>query len=234
MKRTTTNKLNMYQSVFSVMSDFQSVWGAVPAFVSSVANFNSKLDLLRIRLTEQSSTTTGVSAEKDLRLTDLKERMLVIHRGLFLYGDSTGNILLRERNRKTKTSLEKLNIAKLAIGCNELKGDLELYSQYLSDYGISSDLIAEILPMLTSIDELNNSARKAILKRKSVTQSIAELERALDKILRNEMDNLILVFKKNQPSFFGAFRNARVIVDYGHHGGGSGAPEERDDGRVDV
>jgi len=229
MRRTTTNKLNMYQSVFSVMDDFQSVWQSVPAFVSAYANFNSKLELLRVRLTEHSSTIVGVSVEKGLRLADLRERMLVTHRSLFLYGQAAGNVLLRERNRKTKSGLDKLNIAKLAVCCNELKNDLVLYGAQLSDYGITAEMIAELLPMLSGIDDLNNSPRKAILKRKSTTQSISELERALDEILRTEMDNLILVFKKNQPEFFRAFRDARIVIDYGHHSGGGSA--ERDDGQ---
>ncbi len=58
MKKTTTNKLNMYQSVAEVLSDNQNIWQGVPAFASAVAHFSTKLDLLRIRLAEQSKLPT--------------------------------------------------------------------------------------------------------------------------------------------------------------------------------
>ena len=218
----------MYQSVFSVMDDFQSVWQSVPAFVSAVSNFGSKFELLKIRLTEQSSTTMGISAEKKEKINDLRERILVMQKALLLLGHDSGNIPLQERNRKSKSSLMELNISKLAVRCAELKNDLDSHGPALSQYGITQEDISEIMPLLVGIDELNNSTRKAILKRKGITESISDLEKALDKLLRFEMDSLIMVFKKNQPAFFKAFRNARVVIDYGHHD--SGSPQERDDG----
>ena len=229
MKRTTTNKLNMYLSVASVMSEFQSAWQPVPAFASAASRFSLNLDLLRAKLTEQSGATTGVRTEKRVKTNDLLERMLIIHKALMLYGNGSGNVLLEERNRETMTHLKMLTIPKLAVRCAELKGDLEFYGLHLADYGITSEMIDEILPMLNGIDQLNSSTRTAILKRKGITKAIEELERLLDKVLRFEMDALILPFKKNEPAFFNAFRGARVVVDYGHHGGRS---PERDDGQV--
>lgn len=229
MKRTTTNKLNMYQSVHAVLSQYQTVWQGIPAFAGAVSNFESQFELLQTSLVEQSSATTGVSTDKNLRIEELRERILLVQRTLFLLGREQGDTLLQERNRKTKSSLTTMSFGKLAVRCKEVKVDIDAHGSELINYGITPDFIEELNSQLLGIDELNNSVRLAILKRKNATESINDLELAIDKLLRVEMDGLILLFK-NTP-FFKAFRHARAVVDYGSHGGNGS--KERDDGTIE-
>lgn len=228
MKKSTAMKLNMYLNVHSVLDKHQTAWESVPAFAGSVANFNSKLDLLQIRLVEQDSATHGVAAKKEYRLSDLRERMLTVHKALSLLGKAIGNWALEERNKTNKTALERLNINKLTIHCDELKLDLNAFSPQLSAYGITSEMIDQLIPMLDSIDEWNISTRQAIMDRKSITTSIKNVEQSLDALLHDEMDSILLAFKINQPEFFAAFRNARKVIKYGSKGKPGGAPEPDD------
>jgi hypothetical protein len=98
MKKTTGNKLNMYGSVLSVFNDHQSIWQSIPAFVNAKTSFETKLNQLRVRVSEQLDAVTGVSMEKKLRTEDLRNRMLLVHHALFLFGRATKNTILRERN----------------------------------------------------------------------------------------------------------------------------------------
>ena len=229
MRKSTTNKLNMYQTVAEVLSDSNGIWQGVPAFASAAASFNSKLDLLRARIAEQLSTTTGVSDEKRLKLDKLRKQITLMQSALMLHGRATENVPLEKRNAKSKTFLHGLSIAKLAARCTELKLDLETYGSELGVYGISDQAIADFIPSLITINEVNNSAHKAIVKRKNATQAIKELERAIDAIVRIEFDKLILLFETTQPDFFTHYQNARVISDLGS-GHTPGAPVEPDDG----
>jgi len=228
MKKSTANKLNMYLNVNAVLNNYQSTWEPVPVFVASVSNFSTKLSLLQERLIQQDSATKGVSANKNFRITDLRERMMVMHKALKLYGKATGNWALAERNNWSRTGLIRLNISKLTVHCGELKQDLDAFGPQLMPYGISSDMILEITPMLETINEVNISTRQAILGRKSVTQSISDLQRSIDNLLQEELDELLLVFKTTQAAFFEAFRNARIIIRYNKKGKVGGAPEPDD------
>jgi hypothetical protein len=216
MKRSTTNRLNMYESVHSVLNDYQSSWQGIPAFVSAVNTFETKLNLLRMRVMEQSSITTGVSMDKKLRINDLRDRMLVVQHALFLLGRASGDILLRERNHTSKTALLEMNLAGFAARCAELKLDLGTYGPQLAEYGITLESIDELIPLLQGIDEVNNSTRKAIIRRKNATQSIRELELELNELLRIELDRLILLFRHSEPGFFQSFRSARITIHYGN------------------
>ncbi|MGV3612240.1 MAG: hypothetical protein ACO1N0_14870 [Fluviicola sp.] len=226
MKKSTRNKLNMYGSVLSVLNDHQPSWQAVSAFVNAKTAFETKLNQLRVRVTEQLGATTGVALEKKLRITDLRKRVLIVQHALFLLGRASGDVLLQERNSQTKTELERMALNELAARCAELKQDLDSYATQLAEYGITPQSIAELIPLLQGIDELNNSTRKAIIKRKGITQAIKDLEHELDELLRVELDRLILVFKQTDPAFYHAYESARIIIDYGSSKGSRGNEPE--------
>jgi hypothetical protein len=218
MKRSTANKLNMYESVHAVLTDHQSSWQSIPAFVNAVNTFETKLALLRAGIAEQLSATTGVSLEKKLRTEDLRSRMLIMQNALFLLGRSSGDTLLQERNHSSKTDVIRMTLNEFAARCTELKGDLETHGTQLPEYGVSQQAMDELIPLLSGIDELNNSSRKAIIKRKSITKTIEDLEQELNELLRVELDRLIGVFKESEPQFYHLFESARITINYG--GGG--------------
>lgn len=226
MKRSTANKLNMYESVHAVLTDHQSSWQNVPAFVSAVNTFETKLNLLRTRAAEQVSATTGVSQEKKMRTEDLRERMLIAQNALFLLGRAIGDVPLRERNHASKTDLFKMTLNEFAVRCSELKGDLDSHASQLAEYGINQQAIDELTPLLLGIDELNNSVRKAIIKRKGITKSIEDLEQEINELLRVELDRLILVFKESEPALVHSYNSARITINYG---GGRGSRNDLED-----
>nr|WP_294858589.1 hypothetical protein [uncultured Fluviicola sp.] len=218
MKKTTGNKLNMYGSVLSVLNDNQLIWQAVPAFADAKTSFETQLNRLRVRVTEQLGAVTGISAEKKLRTEDLRSRMLIVQHALFLLGRASGNVQLQERNHATKTSLAETTLNEFAAHCSALKADLDTYGPQLAAYGITQQAIDELIPLLQGIDELNNSVRKAVIKRKGITQAIKELEHELDELLRVELDRLVLVLKQTNPEFYHAYESARITIDYGVRG----------------
>lgn len=220
MKKSTANKLSMYESVHQVLNDHQSSWQNIPAFAASVTSFETKLNLLRARLVEHSNATTGVSLEKKHRTADLHKRILPIQHALFLIGRTTGDIPLRERNDHSKTDLIKLKLNEFAARCSELKNDIQTYETQLAEYGVTQQAMDELVPLLLGIDELNNSSRKAIIKRKNLTKEIADLEQELNELLRVELDRLILLFEETVPAFFHTYNSARITIDYG---GGKGS-----------
>lgn len=219
MKKSTRNKLNMYGSVLSVLNDYQPAWQSVSAFANAKTAFETKLNQLRVRVTEQLGATTGVTLEKKLLTADLRKRILLVQSALFLLGRASGDVVLRERNSQTKTELERLALSELAARCAELKQDIDSHATQLAEYGVTQQAMDELLPMLQGIDELNNSVRKAIIKRKSITQEIADLEQELNELLRVELDRLILLFEKSVPEFYHTYNSARITINYG---GGKG------------
>lgn len=227
MKKRTTNKLVMFQSVRTVLNDYQSEWQGLPVFVQVVSELDSKTTSLRSLLTQQMSLTTGVTESKNQRILLLREELLLMQRALYLLGKATNNVLLKARNKQTKTELFSLNIAQLTVRCNEMKIDLENEGANLAAYGIQPTAVTAILDEINQLNEVQNSSRIAVLKRKSVTTEILETERSLSSLLKDELDTLVLVFKRSNAAFYQAYMNARSVPQIGKS---PDANDERDDG----
>lgn len=227
MKRKLKNKLVMFESVRTVLNDYQGSWQTIPAMVAAIAKLDSKLDLLRQRLSEQSMATTGVSEIKTERIAKLREQVYLLSKALYLHGKESGNKVLEARYRTTRTELVKMNVVKLQVRCTELSADLTQYGSELTSFGITPEMISALVTVVDQFSDLRNSTRRAILQRKGITASINDLEKELGSVVRDELDNLMLLFKTSDVAFYRSYTAARSIVDY--RGPSAPAPE-RDDG----
>lgn len=198
-----------------------------------VNELDSNLSLLRDQLTQQNSITQGVTAAKNQRIMALREEVVVLQRALYLHGKASNNSLLQARNALSKTKLYLLNIAELMVRCNALKSDLETYGPNLGDYGIQTSAIAAVISEIDALNEVQNSARIAILKRKSVTSEIEATERKLNSLLKEELDTLVLVYKRSNEAFYQAYYNARSVPQTNKPDNvRDGENNERDDGNL--
>lgn len=65
--------------------------------------------------------------------------------------------------------------------------------------------------------------RVATSASKVSTLNIGDVFKSLDKLLKDEIDELMLLFQFTKPDFYNAYKNARVIVNYS--GRGKAKPE---------
>lgn len=217
MKKSTASKLKMYESVHTVFNEYASSWQQIPAFENAVNNFNNTLELLRSRIEEQAKTTQGVTLKRKLRLEDLYSRMLPVQHALYLLGRSIQETGLQVRNEVSASELRKWSMGEFASRCTQLIGDIDSFGADLGAYGITQQTLDELVSMLQGIDELSNSTRQAIIKRKGITQEILKIEQDLNKLLRVELDRMMELFKESDPEFYRDFQNARIVIDYGRH-----------------
>lgn len=214
MNKITLNKRSMFGSVRTVLEENQTIWISVPAFATAVQQFENKLMVLDTKLSEQSVATTGVTLEKQESMRELFDEMLLVHQALYLFGKDSENMGLRERNKVSKSKLVRLTIGKAKVHAADLKNDLLAHGTSLETYGIGQALITALIAKIDELPELIESSRMALLRRKGITQAIEEVQAKISEILRDRIDRLIKVFKKDYPDFVVIYQHARTALPH--------------------
>ena len=90
---------------------------------------------------------------------------------------------------------------------NPLKSDLNRF--FINENGFT-----ELDLLLTTFKQAIPKRRVAAAASKNSTLKISDVFVTQDKLLKEEVDVLMLLFRNSQPDFYNAYRNARSIVDY--------------------
>ncbi len=213
MTKKIENRLNMYQASLDVCRNYPSVWSEIPVFANAVNDLESLLLVLRSKIQTQSNVTSGVSKTKNLKVADLHERILVLHKALFSYAKQAQDENLATRNRKSLSDLKKLSTVRLSTNCEQLREDLQVFGANLAPYGLSDAYISESLELISATLNVLNSPRIAIISRKTTTLEIADEMKTIEKLVKERLDTLIFQFKASNTNFYRSYRNARIIID---------------------
>ncbi|WP_294674790.1 hypothetical protein [uncultured Fluviicola sp.] len=214
MKKSTLNKRSMFGSVHTVLEENQPIWINVPAFATAVAQFENKLTILDTKLSEQSTATTGVTLEKQALIRELFDEMVLAHQALYLFGKDSENTALRERNKVSRSKLNRLTIGKAKVHANDLKNDLLAQGPALDAYGITPAFVSALIAKIDQLPDMIESTRMALLRRKGITKAINEVQSKITEILRDRMDRLIKIFRKDHPDFVLIYQHARTVLPH--------------------
>jgi len=215
MKRKIENRLNMYQSVMKVCNDHVSVWEGIPGFVDAFTAFKNTFDTAGLAAQKQASKTAGVSNEKYEKLSDLKDRILMVHGTLKIHGKQIGDTALIARNKITKSDLRNMSIQQMVVHLDILVEDILNFGSALGVYGVDEATLEAVLGVVNEAKSVMNSPRNAIIERKFQTKLLDQYVKEMDELLRFNLDMLVRVHKKSHPEFFEMYWNARLIIDPG-------------------
>jgi hypothetical protein len=72
------------------------------------------------------------------------------------------------------------------------------------------------------------SKRISASERKAANEKLKDLFLQVDDLLKNQLDRLMVPFRKSQPDFYASYQNARRIVNYGIRHKTTKEPENQD------
>jgi hypothetical protein len=83
----------------------------------------------------------------------------------------------------------------------------------LADYGITDATQNDLKGVLDRFANKKESTREAVVERKVETLSLPEGIASVRSIFRNEIDKMMMAFRKSHPDFYKAYFAARIIVN---------------------
>lgn len=215
MKKIIANRINMYVVVLETCKRHEGEWAGIPKFVSAVNDLESALNEINAIALSHSTKTLGVSSYKTQKLKQLYARIDEIHGAYRALADDTGDPGLKIRNGYTVTTLRRMNAIALKTHISRVAEDLIETGDLLEPYGVDNTHIGEVLQLIEESKVIISKPRNAIVERKNLTANMDAKAAAIDRIVKERMDNMVRLFKRSLPEFFQEYFAARIIINSG-------------------
>lgn len=214
MRKTTKEKMAMYYQVLTIVGKDQAVLDANPKLAAIIERLAEKLEALNASLNEQEAALKGVSLEKTIFLNEFKGLIMDIKHSLFIHASSTKNESLKDRNKMKSSALYKLTATKLQFICEQMLADMEEHEAVLAEYGITAEKLQRFHEMYADLAAVANSPRVAIIVRHAQVEKVASLEREIADLLRDELDRLMYLVRKDHADLYNKYLSARKVVEH--------------------
>lgn len=215
MRNRQLNKLSMYRTIEKILSDNPALVNTIPALAATKNNFSQKIQAIATASGQQQSVTTGITTDKKLLKRTLVENVLIIAGALNAYASQTNNNQLLDDVNHSRTKLLETRNEQLAPLCQTIHGHAVAHLSALAAFDITSLHLSTLQTHINNYRAKSQEPRIAVVAKKTATGVMARTFAQTDKLLRYEMDKLILWFKKSEPDFFNTYTGARQIINLG-------------------
>ncbi|MBI5382970.1 MAG: hypothetical protein HZA31_13815 [Opitutae bacterium] len=221
MLSSQDNKLSMYRAVLALFNNNPTMVSALPALGVKVASFQRVVGKISPLATSQAQPTCGAVIDKNKALTEMADAALLIAGAALSYAteNKLGELAAKVRVKPSDFSYgrqqDRVTLAQ------QIHDAANSVASLLVDYNIKSEDIDALQTKIgLAVSALSGPRGVATVKRAATAQLSAVFKEA-DAFLTDELDPLLVPFKKSQPEFYAQYQAARVIVDRpGGHGTG--------------
>jgi len=214
----------MYGVVDFALDNNSSLFEWYPELISAHQRLKDGQAWLDKYAQVQEANTTGLTNQKKVLKAALIIAILKFSAALRAYGTSTKNDDLKVKAHYAESNLKKTpdpilwDIGRLMFGlADPIKNEL-------TKYFVGEKEIAEMESLLVKFKKDYPRKRVSTAVSKVSTWNIRAGIKTLDKLLKEEIDDLMAPFQFSQPDFYNTYKNARIIVDYS--GRGKGKPDK--------
>ena len=218
MDKIQINKSRMYGTVDTVLDNHADLTAQVPELVTVHQQFKIGLVAISQNRQVQEADTKGLTKNKSGLRADVIRKVLQFSAGLMGYAISIKDEELKTKAKYTATDLRSSADPVLFDIGTLLRKLAEPIRKELVKYFLDDAAFSEMDRLLTGFKQAIPLRRVAASVSKVSTANISDVFDALDKLLREKMDVLMLSFQFTQPDFYREYKNARSIVDYSGKG----------------
>jgi hypothetical protein len=212
MKVQLTNRVTMFKTVSAYLADHSAVWSTMTPLQTAVTEFDAKVAEID-EAAQKHETPTGATADKADARDDLEDVTFLMCEALGVLADTTGDHDLAALTSVTRTSLDRMDEAELSNRAASVLAQANTHKTELQPLQVTQANIDELTSALTNFNDVKTGPRTATVERAALTQSLPNLVREANEILRSKIDRMVSLFSRTNPDFVAGYENARVIVD---------------------
>jgi hypothetical protein len=215
MNADILNHIDMLRLVLLIFSrpDAVAIIENTPALKAAYLKYAGAMDEIEQVSVKLASVTEGITEEKTLVRSILEAKTLIVSRVLVAYAHSINDLSLMRDVYYAKSSLEALRDNRLLsvtrLICERGNSNAGIFA----DYGLGAECLTELQTAIDNFDVKDKEPREAIDVQKTLNQKAADLVSVNCKLLKFEIDNMMLVLPAVQADLVQTYFNARIIID---------------------
>jgi hypothetical protein len=229
MNLELTGQTKMVGACITVANDKnnQPVWKGEPPldFETDITQLGADYDAVLQKDALADGATGGAGDAKSQAETILENAAFILARALCNHFKKTGNLDSLGRVNYTKTDIKKLRNQDLLDQSTAIRdlGTAAVAEPDAAGRGVTAARIAALTTAIGVFKTVMNNPRGQVVNRSTLKKEVETDVAALVSAV-TDMDDLVVQFDGTDAGhrFIAAWKQARMIVDIGSHGGGKG------------
>lgn len=205
----------MYNAVLSQLKQNAVIWQPVPAMVNTIDDFESLLAEIDTYRQITQGSKKGITLQKATQQALVISHTYELLSVLYAMANATNNPVLLSKVNFTESDLLKTRDAQLVSICLRTA---EIATEYLADllaYGVTQSELNLLKEEIGLFADNLPTLRVSVSERKAANEKLKDLFLQVDALLKNQLDRLMVRYRKSQPDFYSLYHNLRRIVNYG-------------------
>lgn len=210
------SKLNMYRAVKLLLDNNIAIISPVVAFLGIYNAFKAKLTTFLITVASEAEVISGITIDKTVAKQNLSQNAADIAAITYAYASSINNNDLKQSANFAYSDLFRIKDDLLAPTCQNIHDVTFNVLVALADYGITAPMLTAFQDNITAYASSVPKPRNAKNLKETYSENIKLQIKDIDKLLKDEMDKTIRIFKPTHPDLISNYKFARIILDPAH------------------
>jgi hypothetical protein len=213
MNKDQEDNLNMYQATDSVMQAHNAVWNLNVPISDAVQRLEDNIDDIENLRDIQETDITGVTLDKDNKRQELEDSTYTVGSILSFYASTVNNQKLLKKINFTRSELRNARDNELPGMSEQVHAEAVANAAAVLPFGLTAAMTAALLASLTSYVDHIARPRQALTETSAATEQLPPLFTSTTKLLEEQLDKGMELYRVSNPDFYTQYFNARIIVN---------------------
>lgn len=215
MQKRLANKLRMYHALQRMLTNYKTQWEAVQAIGNTFQTFEGLINEIEAgNMVTSANIKSETVYKKEIRLRVIESTVEIssILSALIL---QTNEQYMGPKLDYSKTKLVKMRDMYLETTCSVIAEQATNHTALLGTADITATDIETLKADIKTFSDLLPRLRHLLIERKVANMKLIDLFAQTDDLLKNQLDRLMLHYKKNAPEFYSSYKTSRHVINYG-------------------
>ena len=212
MNKKQRNYFRMFIGTQEFLDNETTTWTSIKRIVF----YKNDLDEIIARIitkSEDAGSMIGIGNRKETLKSIIAVKGSSLSGAMQAFAYDNGDTDLAEKVKATKSDIHKMKEEDLGDYIHMLAETTNDNLKVLADFGVSKETLTEIKTTMEEYKALIGKPRSILNSKYVALDAVDQLFDEGNALLKDKMDNMMLMFRESNSGFYNGYERARTIVD---------------------